>query len=104
MPSVLHNHSNIPLRREFQGQTDLLRLRCIDNINGEIPNGTARLSSAWVAVDVGAVWKDRVAGVVRPKSIVDADRIYRMPCRIGPLLECDIAERYVVVRLFRVTD
>jgi hypothetical protein len=75
MSSVFDDHSNILLRRPLQSQTDLLCLGCIDNKNRKVTDCAAFLSSAWVPIYVGAVCEDWVAGVVRPESVVDADRI-----------------------------
>lgn len=85
MSSVFDNHSDIVFACPLQGICNLLRGCDIHGIHGVISDGTSLLSRICITGNAGSVRKDRIARVVRPDGIVDADRVLSMPRGVEPL-------------------
>lgn len=102
MPCVFYDHSNIVFPCPFQGICNLLGVRNIDSIYRIVTDGTALLSCIHITSNTGPIRKDRIARVVRPNRIADADWIFSVPGGIEPLTANCCACILIVIRLIGI--
>lgn len=75
MASILDIQSQIPLLREVQSSLNVARLCGINHIDWVITNSASVLLGVHIARDAGSVRVNRIAAVVGPDRIIDADGV-----------------------------
>lgn len=73
MARILDIQSQIPLLRKTQPSLDMTGIRSIDYIDRVITNTAAFLLGMYISRDAGPIRINRIAAVVGPDRVIDAD-------------------------------
>lgn len=101
MTSVLDVQPDIPPRRPLHRRRNLLGSRGIDNVTRILAQRAPLGAGVGIASNTGTVRENGRAGVIGPKGVVDASRVFQVERRQLPLRQDVIAGCAVVVG-FRV--